>query len=140
MKVDYLNQEGKYLLTCEDGQSFKVSSADFWELARIADRIDARREIEEYLEDCEEIEGIDPEKMLASEVFLDEAVEQLISDRIGNETGGQIWDVLCYCVQHGEHKDEVCGKSVDDLIEDSTGRVGAIYDDGRDLENDLGIG
>ena len=122
MKVDYLNMEGKYLLTCEDGQSFKVPAAEFWELARIADRIDARGEIEQYLEDCEEIEGVDPEKMLASEAFLEEAVERLISDRTDNETGDQIWDALGYCVLYGEHKDEVCGKVVDVLVEDANAR------------------
>lgn len=122
MKVEYLNKEGKFLLTCQDGQSFKISAGDFWETCRIGAQIDARSEIEEYLDEIEEVDGVAGEAILGSEGFCKDVIEQLITARYSKESFGDIDDAIRHCLETSEYKDEVCGKVVDDLLADGEER------------------
>ena len=78
---------------------------EFWEICRVGERVDTRREVEEYLGDCETISGMRSDLIRGSQAFLDEVVDKVIEKRVGNENGDQIYAAILECMEYGRNKD-----------------------------------
>lgn len=105
MNVDILHREGMVLLSSSSGETLKVTIPEFWEICRIGQRLDVRDEIENYLDNGGDFEGIAADTVRANAAFMDEVVEQVISDRTKDESGDQIYEAICYCVKYGKTAD-----------------------------------
>ena len=73
--------------------------AEFWEICRHGRMIDAISEVREYIENCNNIAGVNVDKILANEELIEQIADQVIDDRIGNESGDDIYNVAYAVVQ-----------------------------------------
>lgn len=93
------NKDGNgYVLTNNLGESLKVNFMEFWDICRAGTQIGTRSEVKEYLEQCPDINGHDLDRVRAFPVLIDKITEQVIKDRINDETGDQIYDATTKCI------------------------------------------
>lgn len=107
MKIDVMNKEGMVLLSRSSGETLRVSIMEFWQICQAGARLDVKQEIDEYLSDNGECEGVDADVIRDNVAFLDEVVDQVLDIRASKENSGQIHDAISYCLKHGKHKDEL---------------------------------
>lgn len=92
MKIDRLEDGSGMVLINGNGEFLNVSFMEFWEICKAGDRMNTKSEVEEYLSGCEEIGGYDADNVLDNSKLIDNIVEEVISQRINNENGDQIWE------------------------------------------------
>lgn len=101
MKVDFSKaaDKGFVLLTNNSGSTMAVSVMEFWEICRVGSKIDTKGEVEEYLAQCPDIDGHDLDRIRAFPALVDAITERVIDDRIGEETGDQIYYAAEKCIK-----------------------------------------
>lgn len=87
------NDNGLIEMTRESGDTVVLNFFEFWELCRYGRQIDTEGEVKEYLEQCDNINGVDPNKILNDNELLQTIADDVIDKRIGYESGDDIWDV-----------------------------------------------
>lgn len=97
MDINYDNKGVTFVN--KNGITTNLDWYEFWELCRHGRMIDTISEVKEYLENCDEISGVKADKILANEKLIEQIAEQVIDDRIGYESGDDIWDVANAVVQ-----------------------------------------
>ena len=87
----------------EKGETVNLTWYEFWEICRHGRMIDAISEVEEYIEDCEEIAGMNANEILSNKELIEEIADEVINIRIGYESGDDIWDVANRIIKNGGH-------------------------------------
>ena len=108
MKIEKNIAGTGYVLTNNEGDSLNVAFSEFWDICRAGTEIDTKSEVEEYLSQCSDISGHDLDRIRAFPKLVDKITEQVIQDRINDETGDQIYDAAKKCIE--EHVAEIEGK------------------------------
>lgn len=76
----------------EAGAPTNLTWYEFWEICRYGRMVDTVGEVKEYLEDCEEIAGMNADEILANEKLIEDIADEVIDIRIGYESGDDIWN------------------------------------------------
>ncbi len=108
MKIEKNKNGNGFLLTNSEGESLNVSFMEFWEICKHGTRMDTRDEVKNYLSDCDYIGEIAVERIKAFPELMDKIIEQVIQDRIDDESGDQIYDAANKCIS--EHIAEIESK------------------------------
>ena len=98
MKIELINGNGQVALTNAAGETMNVSVMEFWEICRFGDRLDALQEVEDYLSDTVDVDGVDADYIKNDPVLMNEVVERLMEARLNRESGAQVYDALESCV------------------------------------------
>ena len=93
MEIKRVQNADRMVLTNGQGQSMSISMMEFWEICSFGARLDTRDEVENLIRDCEEVSGLDADKILENEDLMNQIVEGVIAKRVGNENGDQIYEV-----------------------------------------------
>ena len=103
MKIEILNEEERVLLINDEGESFKVSFPEFWQLCRVGHRIDVENEVNEYLNSRGEHDiicyGFSASEIKGKPNIVNRIVDQVISDRYSYENGDQIYNAIYHCLR-----------------------------------------
>lgn len=97
MHIKY-NNDGVKLIN-NNGNILSINWSEFWEICRHGRTIDAISEVREYIENCDKIADVNVDKILANEELIEQIADQVIDDRIGNESGDDIYNVAYAVVQ-----------------------------------------
>lgn len=98
MKIEKCNDGTGFVLTNESGDSLHVSFAEFWDICKHGTRMDTRDEVVNYLGDCDRLGEITAERIKTFPDLVDKIAEQVIKDRIAEESGDQIYYAAEKCV------------------------------------------
>ena len=88
-------------ITRNNGDVINLSYSELWEICRYGRFIDARSEVEEYLDDCDAIYGVKADAILCDMKLLDDITDEVISMRIGYESGDDIWEAASKLIERG---------------------------------------
>lgn len=108
MKIERNATGNGMVLTNGKGESLNVSFMEFWEICKHGTRMDTRDEVANYLRDCDYIGEVAVERIKAFPELVDKITEQVIKDRIDDESGDQIYDAANKCIS--EHIAEIESK------------------------------
>ena len=98
MEIEKSKNGNGYVLTNKLGNVLNVSFSEFWEICREGSRIDTKHEVQEYLSQCPDINGHDLDRIRAFPELVEKIMEQVIQDRINDETGDQIYYAAEKCI------------------------------------------
>lgn len=98
MKIEKNENGNGFVLTNHSGQTLNVDFLEFWDICRAGTQIDTRSEVKEYLAQCPDIDGHDLDRVRAFPILIDKITEQVIQDRINDESGDQIYDAATKCI------------------------------------------
>lgn len=104
MKIEKNGEGTGFVLTNNEGDSLNVAWSEFWDIVRAGTEIETKSEVEEYLAQCPDISGHDLDRIRAFPKLVDRITEQVIQDRINDETGDQIYYAAEKCIK--EHISE----------------------------------
>lgn len=91
VKVSINSVDGGFLLKKGD-KILELTCSEFWEIVRFGDFYDTKSEVKEYIEQLTDpIKGVTPKQFLKR---IDEIAEKVISSRLSEENGDQIYYVL----------------------------------------------
>lgn len=99
MKIEKNSEGNGFVLTNSAGDSLNVSFLDFWDIVRAGTEIDTKNEVIEYLSQCSDISGHDLDRIRAFPRLVDKITEQVIEDRINDESGDQIYYAAEKCIK-----------------------------------------
>lgn len=98
MKIEKNENGNGFVLTNHLGQTLNVDFMEFWDICRTGTKIGTQSEVEEYLAQCPDIDGHDLDRVRAFPILIDKITEQVIKDRINDESGDQIYDAASECI------------------------------------------
>jgi hypothetical protein len=84
------------------GVAIHFTFSEFWELCRYGNFIDVRSEVEEYIENCDNINGVNVDEILNNSKLMDDITNEVISVRLSYENGDTIWDAANRLVKRGD--------------------------------------
>lgn len=99
MEIERNANGNGFVLTNQVGKTLEISFSEFWDICRVGKEIDTRDEVKNYLSQCPDINGHDLDRVRAFPELIDKITEQVIQDRINDESGDQIYDAAMKCIQ-----------------------------------------